>query len=134
MLPRPRVTWLVALAVLLGACLTQPSGPQTWIGIYGPQDASLPEEMRLEVGDAAWGVGALSGGGVVTPALDEPAFVRLIGVNSCRTYASFEASPGSAYTIRFGADGPPEVTDITGDPTEMGPGLVDAPLTSCPRG
>jgi hypothetical protein len=131
---RIRTAGLVALALALSACVGRMPPAQTWIGISGPPDWTPPEELRLEVAGEAWGLRVQDGGGVVTPELQATAFVRLIGVESCETYAGFEAEPGSAHAIRFADDGSAEVIDVTGQPTEMGPGLTESPPTRCPRG
>ena len=101
---------------------------QTWLAVYGP----LPSEpMSLEVGEGAWSITPSGGGGVVTPDLTEQAKVRVIGMETCREYASFDITPGSAWIIRFATDGLVTVEDAIGQAHDMGPGLVGGPASDC---
>ncbi len=87
--------------------------------------------MTLEVGEAAWSITPPGVGGVVTPDLADPAEVRLVGVETCREYAAFDITPGSAWIMRFAADGSVTVEDAAGGAREMGPGLVEGPRSNC---
>jgi hypothetical protein len=107
------------------------SPAQTWLAIHGPRDWIAPEPMTLEVGEAAWPITPPGVGGVVTPDLADRAEVRLVGVETCREYAAFDITPGSAWIMRFAANGSVTVEDAAGGAHEMGPGLVDGPRSNC---
>lgn len=99
--------------------------------MYGPIDWSPPDRMSLEVAGTAWSITPDGGGGVVTESLTSAAEVRLVGLEDCRLYARFHATPGSAHIIRFAPDGSVLVQDNTGGILESGPGLVERAPSGC---
>lgn len=135
MRPMPALISILAMT-LAGCALTTPqsapeSPSQTWLAVHGPRDWFPTEEMSLEIGDAAWAITPAGGGGVVTPDLSQASKVRLVGIGDCRAYASFSVTPGSAWIIRFAADGSVTVEDAAGQAHEMGPGLVERQPSGC---
>jgi hypothetical protein len=128
------VALLGFVAIASTACAEPPSpepAAQTWIAVYGPIDWSPPDRMSLEVAGTAWSLTPDGGGGVVTESLTSPAEVRLVGLDDCRLYARFDATPGSAHIIRFAPDGSVQVQDNTGGIMELGPGLVERAPSDC---
>ena len=134
---RRALTVTPVVVISLAGCafhLPQPTSQppeQTWLAVHGPRNWIPSEPMSLEVDRAAWSVTPLGGGGVVTPDLTDQAGVRLIGLETCREYASFEITPGSAWIIRFAPDESVTVEDAAGQAHEMGPGLVEGPPSDC---
>lgn len=126
---------LVALAISVAGCVLRmpepPLPPQTWLSVDGLRDWAHSEQMSLEVGERAWSITPLGGPGVVTPALTEPAHVRLVGLETCQEYASFDITPGSAWIINFALDGSVTVVDAAQVAHAMGPGLVEGPPSDC---
>jgi len=125
------------VAISLAGCafsLPQPTSQppeQTWLAVHGPRDWIPSEPMSLEIDDAAWSITPLAGGGVVTPDLTDQASVRLIGLETCREYASFDITAGSAWIIRFAPDESVTVENAAGQAQETGPGLVEGPFSDC---
>jgi hypothetical protein len=122
-------------AVVLSGCgglsTSNPAESPTWLAVRGPVDWIPPEPMSLEIDGSAWSITPEGGGGVVTPEVTTSAEVRLLAVEGCHLYASFEVAPGSAHVISFAADGSVAVVDVAGQAREMGPGLVERPPTGC---
>ena len=131
---RPVTALISIVAVILAGCASSTPEPttarpaQTWLAVYGPFPS---EPMSLEIGESAWSITTGGGGGVVTPDLTDQANVRVIGIETCREYASFDITPGSAWIIRFATDGSVTVADAAGRAREMGPGLVEGPPGNC---
>ena len=96
----------VLLAVFaLAGCATFPTPPglpgQTWVMVTGPANSGAPEDLVLEIGETAW----QGYGGVVSLEAQSALDVRLVGRESCRSYASFSAPVGTMWVIRFAGDG-----------------------------
>jgi hypothetical protein len=70
--------------------------------------------MSLEIGGSAWSVtdGRAGSAGLSAPDAQP---VRLLRVDDCEELATFEADPGTAHAIVFGADGTASVEDRTED-------------------
>ena len=139
-----RATTMI-LALALSACATDlpptespypsaasdPGDPddsgRTWVMVTGPADSEAPEDLVLEIGDTAW----LGYGGVASVETEEALDVRLIGQESCRSFAAFSAPPASMWVIRFAADGTVAVEDVTGGAMELGPALTERDPSGC---
>jgi hypothetical protein len=128
-------------AFALSACATDaapsdtPAGPapsdlpgQMWVAVTGPANSEAPEDLVLEIGDTAW----FGYGGVVSVETQSALGVRLVGRESCRSYASFEAPAGTMWVIRFADDGTAGVEDWTGQGMDSGPALGEREPSACP--
>ncbi len=128
------LTWIIAIS-LAGCAFPLPeptqSPAQVWLAVYGPRDWIPSESMNLRIGEGVWSITPSGGGGVATPDLTQQATVRLIGMETCREYASFDIAPGSAWIIRFAPDDSVTVEDAAGQAHEMGPGLVEGSPNEC---
>ena len=128
-------TWWVAVAAVLAlaatAAPTRAISP-TWIGIGGPENWAPRPGYTLEVGDDAWRIDAINGGGVTTVPLRSPTVVRVRGLSDCVPVVRFVAAPGRAYFIRFAADGSAHVEDWTNEGMDSGPALGDPTSRVCP--
>ena len=125
---------LLLIAASSGCLPAVSASPQqpTWVAIIGPSTSSLTEDLSLEIGRSAWGITASGGlNGVVILQIHDPARVELLGVTTCRRYASFEALAGSAHLIHFLPDGTVRVEDMAGQALAYGPGMVEAIPTGC---
>ena len=92
----------VIAAALYGAVWALTPEPRVLIRVYyehGNAASVARESVYLEVGSSA-----LDAHFAEFPARD-PARVRLVGTNTCRTYAEFVATPGSAWAIWLRDDG-----------------------------
>jgi hypothetical protein len=130
----PMRAFALLMAFMLAGCtqpVPSPEAAATWVAVYGPADWSPPEQMSLEIGATAWSITPDAGGGVVTAELTERAGIRLVGLDGCHLYATFDAVPGSAHVIRFAVDGSVQVEDITGGALDAGPGLVESAPSDC---
>jgi hypothetical protein len=116
------------LAFAAATCVTPRSGP-TWVAVTGPANSEGPEQLVLEIGNAAW----QGYGGVVSVETTIPLPVRLVGRASCQVYASFTAHPGSKTVIRFAADGAVDIEDWTTRDLDAGPALGESLPTGCPH-
>jgi heat shock protein HslJ len=105
-----------------------PTRDVTWVAVIGPADARPPEDLVLEIGGMAWD----GYGGVVSLPTSGSTEVRLLGRETCRTYAKFVAKSGSMSVIRFSKDGQVTIEDVTGRGIEAGPALAHRQLSDCP--
>ena len=119
------VLWVLAYAV--AGCVNAPNGT-TCVAVHGTANSDPPEELVLEIGNAAW----LGFGGVVSVETANTVPVRLVGRESCRVFAQFAARPGSKTVIRFAADGSVRVEDLTAMDIDAGPALPERQLSGCP--
>jgi hypothetical protein len=123
---------LVAIAAAgLAGCTPAPleSPTYAWLSI-STIDWQADEPLSLEIDGDAWVV-PIDDIGVVTPALDAPSEVRVIGAESCRTYASLEIAPLSAGSISFLSDGS-VIVDASATEHASGPGLPERNPVVCP--
>lgn len=132
--------FVLVLVLALSACALEPRASeapatstvsalagQTWVAVTGPANSEAPEDLVLEIGDTAWfGYGGVVG--VETAGVLE---VRLVGRESCRSYASFSAAAGSMWVIRFAQDGTVGVEDWTGQGMDAGPALGEREPSGC---
>ncbi len=88
-----------------------PEGSDALISVLVTGDVP-DDEMSLEIGSAAWSVADGEAGSAGRSAPD-PQPVRLLRVDDCAELAAFEADPGTAHAIVFGADGSTSVEDLT---------------------
>jgi hypothetical protein len=102
---------------------------QTWVAVTGPANFEAPEDLVLEIGETAW----FGYGGVVSVETQSALDVRLVGRESCRSYASFEAPAGTMWVIRFADDGTVAIEDWTGRGMDAGPALGEREPSGCPR-
>jgi hypothetical protein len=111
---------------------TQSCG-QVWVTVTGPRDWLAPQDYVLEVGVHGWPIQAGAGGGVVAVEVgpNERVVVRLVQPQGCNAIVEFAASGGSAWVIRFAADGTPRVEDWTGEAIDLGPALTEGQRTDC---
>lgn len=122
--------WLIGLLSSGCSVLLQSAPPtQAWIEVLGTQWAEQP--MSVEVGDLAWQITEEGGRGVVMPHLKGTVPVRLVGIDDCRMYASFQAGPSSANLIRLAADGSVTIEDMSGEVQVHGPALIEGEPTGC---
>jgi hypothetical protein len=123
-----RLASFAILGVVVAGCM-RPASPaaMTWVAVVGPRDSEAPEDLVLEIDDAAWH----GYGGVVSVSKSSEARVRLVGLPSCRTYAQFTAAPGSMSVIRFAPDGTVRIEDWTARGVDAGPGLGERPPSGC---
>lgn len=101
---------------------------QLWVAVTGPADSEGPEDLVLEIGDTAW----FGYGGVISVETQSALDVRLVGRESCRSYAGFEAPAGTKWVIRFADDGTVGVEDWTGRLMDLGPALGEREPSGCP--
>lgn len=103
---------------MLGGCglftgTPAPEGSDALISVL--VSGEVPDEdLSLEIGQAAWVVtdGAAGSAGLSAP---DPQTVRLLRLEDCEELAEFEADPGMAYAIVFGADGSARVEERSAD-------------------
>ena len=128
---RRGVLMVIAAAGLAG-CTPAPleSPTYAWLSI-STIDWQADEPLSLEIDSDAWVV-PIGDIGVVTPALDAPAEVRVIGAESCRTYASLQIAPLSASSIAFRSDGSVSVVVASGTERPSGPDLPERNRVICP--
>lgn len=107
----------------------KPAHDLTWVAVTGPADSRPPEDLVLEIGGMAWD----GYGGVVSLPTSGATEVRLLGRETCRTYAKFVAKSGSSTVIRFSKDGQVAIEDWTGRGTDAGPALAHRQLSDCPE-
>jgi hypothetical protein len=126
-----RVLTAIAAAGLAG-CTPAPleSPTNAWLSV-STIDWEAEEPLSLEIDGDAWVV-PIGDIGVVTPDLDAPSEVRLIGAKTCRTYASLEIAPLSARSISFRADGSVSIVDASATELNSGPGLPERNPVVCP--
>jgi hypothetical protein len=101
---------------------------QILVAVTGPANSDVPEDLVLEVGDTAW----FGYGGVVSVETQSALGVRLVGRESCRSYASFEAPAGTMWVVRFADNGTVGVEDWTGRGMDAGPALGEREPSGCP--
>lgn len=122
----------VVLMLALSACAADRSGApvgQTWIAVTGPAGSEGPEDLVLEIGDTAW----FGYGGVVSVEAAGALDVRLVGRDSCRSYANFSAPAATMWVIRFAEDESVRIEDWTGKAMDTGPALGEREPSGCPR-
>jgi heat shock protein HslJ len=105
-----------------------PARMLTWVAVRGPADSLPPEDLVLEIGGMAW----YGYGGVVSLPTTRSTEVRLVGEDTCRTYANFLATSGSSTVIRFSADGQIAIEDWTDRGVDAGPALAHRQMSDCP--
>jgi hypothetical protein len=144
---QPSLPIALAVVFLCSACGTLPWSPrcdpdtracdELWVGVVGSPDF----DVELHVFGQVWAIPAGGGGGVVSVEVvpDVPVDVRLVETEACSAIVEFPASGGSAWVIRFVAEGAPRVEDWTGEGHDDGPALEQARATECevdrlPRG
>ena len=116
----------VVLAMAAAGCGLPPA--EVTVTVTGPADWEPPEELVLEIGDTGWH-GSRGVAGVVIDAIVE---VRLVDAESCRSYMSLFAEPGTSWVIRFDASGAAHVEDWTGRDIDLGPAMPPGELSGCP--
>jgi hypothetical protein len=128
---RRRVVLAIAAAGL-AACTPAPleSPTYAWLSV-STIDWQADEPLSLEIDGDAWVV-PIGDIGVVTPDLDAPSELRVIGAESCRTYASLEIAPLSASSISFRPDGSVSIVDASATELNSGPGLPERTPVVCP--
>lgn len=105
-----------------------PARELTWVAVTGPAGFLPPEDLILEMADMAW----YGYGGVVSVPTSGSTEVRLVGRETCRTYAEFVSKSGSKTVIRFSKDGQVEIEDWTGRNIDAGPALAHRQMSDCP--
>ena len=133
-------TFVLVLVLALSACALEPTSSvapatttvsepasQTWVAVHGPGDSEAPEDLVLEIGDTAW----FGYGGIVSVETAGVLDVRLVGRESCRSYASFSAAAGTRWVIRFAEDGTVGMEDWTGQGMDSGPALGEREPSGC---
>ena len=105
-----------------------PEGSDALISVLVTGDVP-DDELSLEIGQAAW---ALTDGGPGSAGLSapDPQTIRLLRVDDCEELVEFEADPGTAHAIVFGADGSASVEERTAD-QEAGAPLERRDPTEC---
>ena len=128
---RRRALMAIAAAGLAG-CTPAPleSPTYAWLSV-STVDWQADEPLSLEIDGDAWVI-PIGDIGVVTPALDAPSEVRVIGAESCRTYVSLEIAPLSASRISFLPDGSVSIVDASATEHPSGPGLPERNPVVCP--